>query len=368
MTARKEQKKQYEGDNLLTVQIAKDAALALEKKTRHDAIIKEAEKMILEAEKLIPTAVVVAEEDDSDVDDDDDKVCVDTATQAKLYSIFVIASSTMTQIATDVPCYNSIAELANKLHVLQIRISKYCISCQWALSFYSSLKNLSTFIDISKDTTLATSAPSRGLPGGDRKKARAHRDDVSSYAEGSRNATQIVLNSYTSWAKRGDRLCTKIDERRDVFREQNPATKSIPTPTLPHYFEDPDQKTKRRKLMEDLTDQLSTLCYQDYCAQMGGVTPHSTLLGICIGADGTFKEHTNGFECQPGLLKCLKSQMGHQATIKQKKKAYHGKHTLYTPKPSSPSETSTNTRITDTVSTTPTVSSVFLPITSQSSA
>jgi len=240
----------------------------------------------------------------------------------------------MTQIAPDVPSYRAIAALANKLHFLHIRISKFCISCQWAISFYSSLKSLSTFIDMSTVASVGTSALPRGLPGGDRTKKRANRDDVNSYAAGPHNATQVVLNNYHSWNRKGDRLCEKIDERRDIFREEDPATKGIPNSTFPHTFEDPETKSKRNKLMDTLTDQLSVLLYEDYCDQMGGITKHSTLLGICIGADGTIKEHTNGFECNLGLMKCLKSQMGLQDNIKKKKSDVQSKHTLYTPKQS----------------------------------
>ena len=257
----------------------------------------------------------------------------------------------MTQIAPDVPSNTAIAELANKLHFLQIRISKYCISCQWAFHFYGSLTNLSTFIEMGTVTSNSTSIPRRNLPGGDRTRKRAHRDDVNSYAAGPQNATQVVLNTFNSWKTKGDRLCEKIDERRDIYKELKPATKSIPTPPFPHSFEDPDQKSKRLKKMQELTDELYVLCYEDYCDQTGGITPHSTLLGICIGADGTTKKHSNGIECNPGLLKCLKAQLGQKDNEQKKKPDDRSKHTFYTPKPTRQSTQSTATEGTDSMST-----------------
>ena len=83
------------------------------------------------------------------------------AVQHKLQTFFAIASTRMIQIAQDVPSNPALAQLANTLHVLKIRISKYCISCPWVLTFYSS------FINLSEVTSVGDCATSRGLPGGD---------------------------------------------------------------------------------------------------------------------------------------------------------------------------------------------------------
>jgi hypothetical protein len=78
---------------------------------------------------------------------------------------------------------------------------------------------------------------------------------------------------------------------------------------------------------------------------MGGIKPHSNFMGICVGFERTLKEHTVGFECYPGLFKCLKSQMGYQqVSSKQSNKTnVHGKHTLYTSIATTHSELSTLT-------------------------
>jgi hypothetical protein len=171
------------GEILLTEQTAHNEALAAANNNRIDEIIKVSHDMISEAEKLIPVAIVVADDDDSSVEDDEDEndevfFCVIPAVQHKLQTFFAVASTTMIQIAQDVPSNPALAQLANTLHVLKIRILKYCISCPWVLTFYNSLHRLNSFINLSEVTSVGACATSRGLPGGDKTKKRAKRSVV----------------------------------------------------------------------------------------------------------------------------------------------------------------------------------------------
>ncbi len=260
-------------------------------------------------------------------------------TQNALQKLFVKIADVQRVIAPDVPVNASMKSLARDLFENQKSIARKCITTNWGMSFINSLNSNSNFIEPLSATSTVTNK--RKLPGGDRKSKRAKRSIIASIKPGTNNITTAVFDTFTSFSNSGARLALRLDEREKRFREQVQPIVSL-LPSEPFVELTDDASAKRKERISQLCLELKGLLFDEHESSMSGITPHSKVIGVAVGLDGTTREVHVGTTVNKDLVDCIKASLGQKPIVVNKTTLRNTKHKLFT-------DIATTTPITGTV-------------------
>jgi hypothetical protein len=260
---------------------------------------------------------------------DETKSVTDVYLLGRLKQGFFEADGLQTAISRQVPFHPGLATLSGELHRMMLAISHSCCCYPWVFPFFTAHRSPQRFVDI----PLAISqAPLRSLPGGDRSRKRAVRDNPSQIQGGIHGITNACTESAKLWWNCGVRLVQRIDERAHRFSMQPAATSTTASSSGESarqvVVESDEEMAARREKIYTLSTELAELMWKDNEMREQNVTPHLKLLAVVTGVDGTISDQCYHHHFDPALKLVMTAAMGirHGRGVKVKRKT---KHLLY---------------------------------------